>query len=91
MGEAEACSTGLWSHAGGSSASGSQSHWDEGVLEIVGGNREEGRRIYSWLGDVDTSGGRRRLGTVSRYLSDRYGFDPGRAIPGTILVIFPRY
>ncbi|KAI0073992.1 actin-like ATPase domain-containing protein [Panus rudis PR-1116 ss-1] len=77
MAEAEACATGLWSHAGASgAASGAQSHWDEGVLEIVGGNREEGRRIWNWLGDVDTSGGRRRLGTISRYLVDRYGFDP---------------
>ncbi|KAI0795956.1 hypothetical protein C8Q75DRAFT_803016 [Abortiporus biennis] len=78
MGEAEACSTGLWAHGGvsGGSASTTQSHWEEGVLEIVGGNREEGRRIWNWLGDVDTSGGRRRLGTVSRYLVDRYGFDP---------------
>lgn len=83
MGEAEACSTGLWSHAGSNAATGSQSHWDEGVLEIVGGNREEGRRIYGWLGDVDTSGGRRRLGTVSRYLTDRFGFDPGREFSDT--------
>ncbi|CAL1702910.1 unnamed protein product [Somion occarium] len=77
MGEAEACATGLWSHVSATgAASGTPSHWDEGVLEIVGGNREEGRRIYNWLGDVDISGGRRRLGTVSRYLIDRYGFDP---------------
>ncbi|KAI0668172.1 actin-like ATPase domain-containing protein [Trametes maxima] len=73
MGEAEASSTGLWAHAG--SQPGSQSHWDEGVMEIVGGNREEGHRIWSWLGDVDISGGRRRIGNISRYLVDRYGFD----------------
>ena len=75
MGEAEASSTGLWVHAG--NQTGVQSHWDEGVMEIVGGNREEGRRIWTWLGDVDVSGGRRRIGSISRYLVDRYGFDPG--------------
>ncbi|KAI0690374.1 actin-like ATPase domain-containing protein [Cytidiella melzeri] len=73
MGEAEASATGLWVH---STQQGTPSHWDEGVLDIVGGNGEEGRRIWGWLGDVDTSGGRRRIGNVSRYLVDRYGFDP---------------
>ncbi|KAI0942604.1 hypothetical protein AcW1_003188 [Taiwanofungus camphoratus] len=73
MGEAEACATGLWVHG---SAAGTQSHWDDEVMEIVGGGREEGRRIWSWLGDVDVSGGRRRIGNVSRYLVERYGFDP---------------
>ena len=75
MGEAEASATGLWVHASAQSAG--QSHWDEGVMEIVGGNREEGRRIWTWLGDVDTSGGRRRIGNISRFLVDRIGFDPG--------------
>ncbi|KAH9920985.1 actin-like ATPase domain-containing protein [Amylocystis lapponica] len=75
MGEAEACATGLWVHGAMPGANG-QSHWDEGVMEIVGGNREEGRRIWAWLGDVDVSGGRRRIGNVSRYLVERYGFDP---------------
>ena len=78
MGEAEASATGLWAHAGAQAAqAGTQSHWDEGVMEIVGGNREEGRRIWTWLGEVDVSGGRRRIGNISRYLVDRYGFDPG--------------
>lgn len=75
MGEAEASSSGLWVH---STTPGTQSHWDDGVLEIVGGNRDEGRRIWGWLGEVDISGGRRRIGNVSRYLVERYGFDPGR-------------
>ncbi|TFY63042.1 hypothetical protein EVJ58_g3472 [Rhodofomes roseus] len=75
MGEAEACATGLWAHSGPQPA-GTPSHWDEGVLEIVGGSRDEGRRIWGWLGDVDISGGRRRIGSISRYLVDRYGFDP---------------
>ncbi|KIP02227.1 hypothetical protein PHLGIDRAFT_130858 [Phlebiopsis gigantea 11061_1 CR5-6] len=73
MGEAEASSTGLWVH---STVPGTPSHWDDGVMEIVGGNRDEGRRIWGWLGDVDTSGGRRRIGSVSRYIVERYGFDP---------------
>lgn len=80
MGEAEASSTGLWVHSG--SQPGVQSHWDEGVMEIVGGNREEGHRIWTWLGDVDISGGRRRIGSISRYLVDRYGFDPGWCLSG---------
>lgn len=75
MGEAEASSTGLWVHAG--SQPGGQSGWDEGVMEIVGGNRDEGHRIWQWLGEVDVSGGRRRIGTISRYLVDRFGFDSG--------------
>jgi xylulokinase len=78
MGEAEASSTGLWVH---STTPGTASHWDEGVMEIIGGNRDEGRRIWGWLGDVDTSGGRRRIGNVSRYLVERYGFDPGACAP----------
>ncbi|EGN92420.1 hypothetical protein SERLA73DRAFT_99342 [Serpula lacrymans var. lacrymans S7.3] len=71
MGEAEACATGMWVHGG----PGGGGHWDDGVLEIVGGSREEGRRIRGWLGEIDFSGGR-RIGNVSRYVSERYGFDP---------------
>lgn len=84
MGEAEASATGLWVH---STQQGTPSHWDEGVLDIVGGNRDEGRRIWGWLGDVDTSGGRRRIGSVSRYLVDRYGFDPGESL-SILLCVF---
>ena len=54
-----------------------QGYWDEEVLEIVAGSREDGRRVRGWLGDVDVSGGSRRVGNVSRYLVERYGFDPG--------------
>ncbi|KAF9078726.1 hypothetical protein BDP27DRAFT_1310068 [Rhodocollybia butyracea] len=68
MNEAEACATGLWVHGTG--------HWDEGVLDIVGGSREEGRRVRGWLGEVDVNGGGRKVGTVSRYLVERFGFDP---------------
>ncbi|KAJ7102736.1 hypothetical protein C8R44DRAFT_945498 [Mycena epipterygia] len=68
MAEAEACASGMWSHTNGS--------WDEGVLDIVGGSREEGRRVRGWLGDVDVGGGGRRAGNIARYLVERYGFDP---------------
>lgn len=74
MNEPEACATGMWVHG----TSNSPGHWDEGVLEIIGGNREEGRRIRTWLGDVDLSGGSRKIGMVSRYLVDRYRFDHGK-------------
>jgi len=76
MGEAEACTTGMWVHSANPN-SGGQGHWDEGVLDIVGGSREEGRRVRGWLGEVDTSGGGRRAGNVSRYLVERHRFDPG--------------
>ncbi|KAI6039367.1 hypothetical protein EDC04DRAFT_3062190 [Pisolithus marmoratus] len=72
MGEAEACATGMWSHVAGQV---SQGHWDEGVLEIIGGSREEGRRIRSWLGEVDLTNGRKSA-NLSRYIIERYGFEP---------------
>ncbi|KAL1705558.1 hypothetical protein EV121DRAFT_203414 [Schizophyllum commune] len=75
MGEADACATGIWVHSANPSANG-QGHWDEGILDFVGGSREEGRRVRGWLGDVDVTGGGRRVSNVSRYLVDRYGFDP---------------
>ncbi|KAJ7626762.1 actin-like ATPase domain-containing protein [Mycena rosella] len=68
MAEAEACASGMWSHTTGT--------WDEGILDIVGGSREEGRRVRGWLGDVDVGGGARRAGNIARYLVERYGFDP---------------
>lgn len=82
MGETEACGTGAWVHAANVNAAPangmqSQGYWDEGVLDIVGGSREEGRRVRGWLGDVDVSGGARKVGTVARYLVERYGFDSG--------------
>jgi len=78
MGEAEACASGAWVHGASQHAAG-QGYWDEGVLDIVGGSREEGRRVRGWLGDVDVSGGSRKAGNVSRYLVERYGFDPGQS------------
>ncbi|KAF5319146.1 hypothetical protein D9619_008472 [Psilocybe cf. subviscida] len=84
MSEAEACATGAWVHTGGSAGGSAtpnasntaQGHWDETVLDIVGGSREEGRRVRGWLGDVDSSRGSKKAGNVSRYLVERYGFDP---------------
>ncbi|KAG1792368.1 uncharacterized protein HD556DRAFT_1239497 [Suillus plorans] len=77
MGESEACATGMWVHA--SAGAGTQGapglgRWDEGVLEIVGGSREEGRRIRTWLGDVEVASGR-KVAHISRYLCERYGFE----------------
>lgn len=85
MGEAEACATGAWVHGANINAAPAagmqgQGYWDEGVLDIVGGGREEGRRVRGWLGDVDASGGSRKAGTVSRYLVERYGFEPGELL-----------
>jgi xylulokinase len=54
-------------------------------LDIVGGSREEGRRVRGWLGDVDVSGGSRKAGNISRYLVERYGFDPGKISPSLFL------
>jgi hypothetical protein len=86
MNEAEACATGMWVHGANPNVVSSpgqgnvQGYWDEGVLDIVGGSREEGRRVRGWLGDVDVSGGGRRAGNISRYLVERYGFDPGKSM-----------
>ena len=78
MGESEACATGAWVHDISHNAAG---HWNEAFLDIVGGNKEEGRRIRGRLGDLDVSEGSKRAGSVSRYLVDRYGFEPGRFDP----------
>lgn len=79
MGESEACATGMWVHASagaGTQGSPGLGRWDEGVLEIVGGSREEGRRIRTWLGDVEVASGR-KVAHISRYLCERYGFESG--------------
>jgi xylulokinase len=98
-GETEACATGMWTHTGSPGTNGvaqsqAQSGWDETVLEIVGGSREEGRKMRGWLGDADANGGGRKSGAVSRYLVERYGFDPGKRTTCTEFesshVIFPR-
>ncbi|KAJ7242356.1 hypothetical protein B0H12DRAFT_1132424 [Mycena haematopus] len=66
MAEAEACASAMWSHTAG--------QWDEGVLDVVGGSREEGRHVRGWLGDVDVGGGARRAGNISRYLTSVTSF-----------------
>jgi xylulokinase len=77
MGESEACATGMWVHAGpGAQGAPGLGRWDDGVLEIVGGSREEGRKIRTWLGDVEIASGR-KAAHISRYLCERYGFEPG--------------
>ena len=75
MGEAEACATGMYVYA-----SGGQGHWDDEIIEYIAGSREEAWRVHGWLGDVDVSGGGRRVATVSRYLVERYGFEPGKFV-----------
>ena len=93
MNEAEACATGMWIHGANPNIvsspvpGGTQGYWDEGVLDIVGGSREEGRRVRGWLGDVDVSGGGRRAGNVSRYLVERYGFDPGKSANSAKVIV----
>ncbi|KAH9995286.1 hypothetical protein BJV77DRAFT_991732 [Russula vinacea] len=67
IGETEACATGMYVYA-------------SGVIEYIAGSREEAWRVRGWLGDVDVSGGGRRVATVSRYLVDRYGFEPDTTI-----------
>ena len=74
MGKSKACATGAWVHGTSHNAAG---HWDEDVLDIVGGSKEEGRRVHGLLGDVDVSGSSRRAGSVSWYLVECYGFDSG--------------
>lgn len=90
LGEAEACATGMYVYA-----SGGQGHWDDEVIEFIAGSREEAWRVRGWLGDVDISGGGRRVATVSRYLVDRYGFEPGESVitelQGCLLLICQRY
>lgn len=71
MREEEAVAMGMWVHQPAGA-----SHWDDQILEIIGGSREEGRRVRGWLGEVDISGGSRKVGNISRYLVDRFGFDP---------------
>ncbi|KIY49659.1 actin-like ATPase domain-containing protein [Fistulina hepatica ATCC 64428] len=78
--EADACATGMWIHGANPIAVGGQGSWDETVLNIVGGSPEEGRRAHGWLGEVDTSGGGRPVGYVSRYLVERFGFDPAAIV-----------
>ncbi|KAI0029060.1 actin-like ATPase domain-containing protein [Vararia minispora EC-137] len=75
MNEAEACTTGLWQYT-----SGGQGHWDDEVIALVAGSPEEARRVRSWLGDVDVSGGGRRIAVVSKYMQERYGLEPDTII-----------
>ncbi|KZV62085.1 actin-like ATPase domain-containing protein [Peniophora sp. CONT] len=75
MSEAEACATGLWHHS-----TDGRGLWDDEVLALVAGSPEEARRVRSWLGDVDVSGGGRRVATVSKYMQERYGLEPDTII-----------
>ena len=72
MAESEACSTGMWAQ--------SLRAWDDLVVEIVAGTStpEEVTRVKRIFGDVDTSGGGRRVGNISPYFVERYGFNAGQ-------------
>lgn len=61
----------MWSHATRS--------WDDEVLEAVAGapGYEQIARVRAMLGEVDTSGGGRKVGNISLYFAERYGFNPG--------------
>jgi xylulokinase len=79
MNEAEACATGMYVHRERDrDKPSSTGGWDEGVLDIIGGSKEEGRKVRGWLGEVDSNGGAKKAGQVSRYMVERYGFDPGK-------------
>lgn len=67
--ESEACATGMWNHP--------TRQWDDAVLEIVAGSPafEHAGRLKLMLGEVDTAGGR-KVGNISSYFVDRYGFSP---------------
>lgn len=73
--EAEACSMGLWTH--GAAGSGVSGRWDDLLLEIVGGSKEEAARLRVMLGDVDLFAGGRKIGHIASYYVRRYGFNAG--------------
>ncbi|KAL5521859.1 hypothetical protein ACEPAF_1703 [Sanghuangporus sanghuang] len=68
--ESEACATGMWSVA--------QRMWDDSVLEIVAGSSsaEHAGRLSMMLGDVDLHAGGRKIGNISPYYVERFGFSP---------------
>lgn len=68
--ESEACATGMWNHQ--------TRQWDDVVLDIVAGSPafEHAGRLKLMLGEVDTAGGR-KVGSLSPYFIERYGFSPG--------------
>lgn len=69
LAEAEACATGIWAHA--------SRGWDDLVLEVVAGSKEEAARLRVMLGEVDVSGGGKKIGNIAPYFVERYGFSPG--------------
>jgi xylulokinase len=53
--------------------------WDDAAVEVVSGTNapEEIARVKRMLGEVDTSGGGRRVGNISPYFVERYRFNAG--------------
>lgn len=68
MSESEISATGLWDHP--------KSWWDEAMLELLAGSKEEGARLRTLLGEVERAGGK-SLGTVAPYFVERYGVSRG--------------
>lgn len=67
MTEAEAALSGMWDRDRGT--------WDDTVLEVVAGSREDARRVRGWLGEV--AGGGRSCGRVGGWARERFGFSDG--------------
>ncbi|KAG8969322.1 hypothetical protein FRC03_003423 [Tulasnella sp. 419] len=66
LGEAEVSGSGLWNSK--------KREWDQDVLDVVAGSKEEGGRFRKMLGEVESFGGK-DIGKVSSYFVERYGFD----------------
>lgn len=71
MGESELVATGLWDHP--------KAWWDEPMLELLAGTKEEATRLRSFLGDVERVGSK-SLGNVAPYFSERYGVSRGMSV-----------
>ena len=67
--------------------------WQEKLLRLVAGSEEETTRLKERLGPTPVDGGE-RLGTISRYFVDRFGFDKDAIViassgdnPATIIAL----
>lgn len=69
--ESEASATGLWNQR--------RKAWDDAVCEVVAGSVgfEHAGRLKTMLGDVDVSGGGKKVGNIAPYYVERFGFSPG--------------
>lgn len=74
MSESEISATGLWDHSKG--------WWDEPMLELLSGTKEEAVRLRTMLGEVERTGNK-NLGSVAPYFVDRYGLSRGTRLFAT--------